>query len=285
MMLIYPLGRDLSSLRSRRLEVVGERENGRARFFSKRLLRKLWFIRKMALSSVWTTGARTFRSPSKQHQYKRPFFSHHCILYEVVKYHLRRSSERGKKFIKISGYGYHLQNVRSAGGRFYSLPETPTSNQREARNCLANPRETRCGKKKPCWARLDTDWWQAGKTSSSFSLFSYFLLFYCPIWFLSEHCKASFKAFRSPIEKTKQKQNILQVCLILGINGWSLETFKFEYNCEYEILSAYYLSGNVGEKFLSNGTGIFLGTENRNGTELYHLQNTSKIFAFSRHEA
>ena len=29
-----------------------------------------------------------------------------------------------------------------------------------------------------------------------------------------------------------------------------------------------------GGKFLSNGTGIFLGTENRNGIELYHLRNT-----------
>ena len=32
MMLIYPLGSDLSSLRSRRLEVVGERENARPFF-------------------------------------------------------------------------------------------------------------------------------------------------------------------------------------------------------------------------------------------------------------
>ena len=40
-----------------------------------------------------------------------------------------------------------------------------------------------------------------------------------------------------------------------------------------------------GGKFLSNGTGIFLGTENRNGIELYHLRNTGKVFAFSGHEA
>ena len=43
--------------------------------------------------------------------------------------------------------------------------------------------------------------------------------------------------------------------------------------------------GNVGEKFLSNGPGIFGGTKKRNGIELYHLQNTGKFFAFSRHEA
>ena len=40
-----------------------------------------------------------------------------------------------------------------------------------------------------------------------------------------------------------------------------------------------------GGKFLSNGTGIFFGTENRNGIELYHLRNTGKVFAFSGHEA
>ena len=34
------------------------------------------------------------------------------------------------------------------------------------------------------------------------------------------------------------------------------------------------------------GTGIFFfGTENRNGIELYHLQNTGKVFGFSGHEA
>ena len=38
-------------------------------------------------------------------------------------------------------------------------------------------------------------------------------------------------------------------------------------------------------KISSNGTGIFLDTENGNGIELYHLQNTSKFFAFSRLEA
>ena len=43
--------------------------------------------------------------------------------------------------------------------------------------------------------------------------------------------------------------------------------------------STYYLYGNFGEKFLSNGT------ENRNGIELYYLQNTLKFFTFSRHEA
>ena len=37
-------------------------------------------------------------------------------------------------------------------------------------------------------------------------------------------------------------------------------------------------------KFRSNGSNIF-GTENRDGIELYHLQNTSKFYTFSRHEA
>ena len=50
-------------------------------------------------------------------------------------------------------------------------------------------------------------------------------------------------------------------------------------------ISAYHLYGNFGEKFPSNGTGIFFGTENRNGIKLYHLQNTHKLFALSRHEA
>ena len=41
-----------------------------------------------------------------------------------------------------------------------------------------------------------------------------------------------------------------------------------------------------GGKFPANGTGIFLlANENRNGIELYHLQNTGKVFAFSGHEA
>ena len=53
----------------------------------------------------------------------------------------------------------------------------------------------------------------------------------------------------------------------------------------FKMLSAYHLYGNFGEKFPSNGTGIFLGTENRNRIELYHLQNTGKFFAFSRNEA
>ena len=52
-----------------------------------------------------------------------------------------------------------------------------------------------------------------------------------------------------------------------------------------ETRSAYHWYGNFGQKFLSNGTGIFSGTENRNGIELYHLQNTGKFFAFFRLEA
>ena len=34
-----------------------------------------------------------------------------------------------------------------------------------------------------------------------------------------------------------------------------------------ESLSAYHLYGNFGEKFPSNGTSIFIGTENKNGIE------------------
>ena len=56
-------------------------------------------------------------------------------------------------------------------------------------------------------------------------------------------------------------------------------------NLALMIWSAYHLHENFGGKFPSNGTGIFLGTENRNGIELYHLQNTGKVFAFSGHEA
>ena len=140
----------------------------------------------MALSSVWTTRARTFRSLSKQHQHKRLFL--------VITVRMKWSNfiydhhpGTRKKFIKISGYGYHLENVRSTGGCFYKcdfhvedsrrrLMETPTSNQKYTINCLVNPRETRCGKKKPCWAGLDTGWWPAGKTSSSFSLSFFFFV-------------------------------------------------------------------------------------------------------------
>ena len=50
-------------------------------------------------------------------------------------------------------------------------------------------------------------------------------------------------------------------------------------------LSAYRLYGNFGKHFPSYGTGIFFGTENRNGIELYHLQNVGKFFALSLHEA
>ena len=40
--------------------------------------------------------------------------------------------------------------------------------------------------------------------------------------------------------------------------------------------------GKCGERFPSNGTGNFFGTENTNGIEFYHLQYTGKFFAFSR---
>ena len=36
-----------------------------------------------------------------------------------------------------------------------------------------------------------------------------------------------------------------------------------------------------GEHFPINGTGICFRTENRNGTKLYHLRNTCKVFAFN----
>ena len=45
---------------------------------------------------------------------------------------------------------------------------------------------------------------------------------------------------------------------------------------------------NFGKNFPSNRTSclvFFGGTEDRNGIELYHLQNTGKFFAFARHEA
>ena len=48
--------------------------------------------------------------------------------------------------------------------------------------------------------------------------------------------------------------------------------------------SACHLYGNFGENFPLNGTSIFFGTENRNGIELYHLQDIGKFFAFSRHD-
>ena len=49
---------------------------------------------------------------------------------------------------------------------------------------------------------------------------------------------------------------------------------------ELNTVTAYNLQGNFGGKFPSNGTGFF-GTEDRNGIELYHLQNTGKVFASS----
>ena len=51
-------------------------------------------------------------------------------------------------------------------------------------------------------------------------------------------------------------------------------------------LSAYHLYGNFGEKFPSNGTGIFCGhRKQERDHELHHLENTEKIFTSSRHEA
>ena len=54
---------------------------------------------------------------------------------------------------------------------------------------------------------------------------------------------------------------------------------------ELNTVSAYNLHGNFTGKFASNSSGFFFGTENRNGIELYQLQNTGKVFAFSGHEA
>ena len=68
---------------------------------------------------------------------------------------------------------------------------------------------------------------------------------------------------------------------------WRLLSQVFERKADYFILttSAYHLYGNFSEKLPSNGTGICFGTENRNGIELYHLQNIGKFFIFSQHEA
>ena len=141
----------------------------------------------MALSSVWTTRARTFRSLSKQHQHKRLFL--------VITVRMKWSNfiydhhpGTRKKFIKISGYGYHLENVRSTGGCFYKcdfhvedsrrrLMQTPTSNQKYTINCLVNPRETRCGKKKALLGRVRH--WMVTSRENFFFLLSFVLLFCC----------------------------------------------------------------------------------------------------------
>ena len=49
---------------------------------------------------------------------------------------------------------------------------------------------------------------------------------------------------------------------------------------------AYHLYGNFGEHFPTSGTGVtFFRTENRDGIEIYHLQNNGPFFAFSQEEA
>ena len=53
---------------------------------------------------------------------------------------------------------------------------------------------------------------------------------------------------------------------------------KFWWTRTVQVLSAYHLYGNFGEKRPSNGNGSFFGTENRNGIELSHLQNTGNFF-------
>ena len=50
-------------------------------------------------------------------------------------------------------------------------------------------------------------------------------------------------------------------------------------------LHVQFVHGNFGGKFPSNGTGIIFSTVNNIGIELYHLQNTGKVLAFSGHEA
>ena len=47
--------------------------------------------------------------------------------------------------------------------------------------------------------------------------------------------------------------------------------------------SAYHLYGHFGEKFPQMVLVFFFGTENRNGIELYHLQNSDRFSTFSRH--
>jgi len=64
-----------------------------------------------------------------------------------------------------------------------------------------------------------------------------------------------------------------------------LKLLALSFSERKEPRNAHHLHGNFGEKLVSNGTGIFFGTENRNGIELYLLQNTGKFFTFSRHEA
>ena len=49
-------------------------------------------------------------------------------------------------------------------------------------------------------------------------------------------------------------------------------------------MSAYHLDETFGEKVPVKWYWYFFGTVNRDGIGLYHLQNTSKFFTFSRHE-
>ena len=60
-----------------------------------------------------------------------------------------------------------------------------------------------------------------------------------------------------------------------GENFTTLSVFLYVFRSR-QIQSAYHFYGNFGEKFF--------GTENRNGIELYHLENTGNFFAFSRLE-
>ena len=73
-----------------------------------------------------------------------------------------------------------------------------------------------------------------------------------------------------------------------AVHGW-VWIFSGIAQCHHVAIvvlkSAYHLYAHFGEKFLSNGNGILWATKNRNGIELYHLQNTGKFFAFSRLEA
>ena len=94
---------------------------------------------------------------------------------------------------------------------------------------------------------------------------------------------------RNPGNKVSRKYGALTICMEnQEISGriqmeWFIPVGIFRKKSN--TLSAYHFARKFRWKILSNGTGIFLGTENRNGIQLYHLQNTGKVSAFSGHEA
>ena len=64
---------------------------------------------------------------------------------------------------------------------------------------------------------------------------------------------------------------------------WELST-RCTCRSQTFIMSAYHMEMLV-KNFCQMVLAFFGGTKKRNGIELYHLQNTGKFFAFSRHEA